>query len=238
MDFYPEYALSKFPASPNKHSELYAQFGLRFPLNEYRACWKMAGQPLAQRLHDKQHNWEDVQTLISQMLIEGLVGYTFSCPDMIGGGEYLSFLDAQSIDQDLVVRSAQIHALMPMMQFSVAPWRILDDKRFEIVKKAVALRETYVPTIMELAKKSAITGEPIVSSLEYVFPNQGFENVSDQFMLGENILVAPIINRDNNRIIKLPRGKWMDHNGKKIKGGQSYSIFVPLDQIPIYTRMK
>lgn len=133
MDFYPKYALTKEPATPNRQSELYARFGLRFPLNEYRACWKMAGQPLAQRLHDKNHNWEDVKKLIPHMLVEGLSGYTFSCPDMIGGGDYTSFLDIRSYDQDLIVRSAQIHALMPMMQFSVAPWRVLDDQHLNAV---------------------------------------------------------------------------------------------------------
>ena len=127
MNFYQPDALSRESATPNKHCELYAKIGLRFPLNEYRACWKMAGQPLAQRLHDKSHNWQDVSKLIPDMLTEGLVGYTFSCPDMIGGGEYTSFLDLKNIDQLQVVRSAQIHALMPMMQFSVAPWRILDE---------------------------------------------------------------------------------------------------------------
>jgi len=41
MNFYPEDALSMIPVSPNRQCELWAQFGLRFPLNEYRACWKM-----------------------------------------------------------------------------------------------------------------------------------------------------------------------------------------------------
>ena len=40
------------------------------------------------------------------------------------GGQFTSFLDDAPIDQELVVRSTQVHALMPMMQFSVAPWRI------------------------------------------------------------------------------------------------------------------
>ena len=43
MDFYPDYALSKEDITPNEHCRLYAELGLRFPLNEYRACWKMAG---------------------------------------------------------------------------------------------------------------------------------------------------------------------------------------------------
>ena len=238
MDFYGDDALSLVPATPNRQCELYAQFGLRFPLNEYRACWKMAGQPIVQRLHDKNHNWEDVQKLIPHMLTEGLVGYTFSCPDLIGGGDYVSFLDLKTFDQDLVVRSAQIHALMPMMQFSVAPWRILDHEHLDAVKQAVKIREKFTPTILELAQKSAKTGETIISSLEFFFPNQGFEAINDQFMLGPNILVAPVINKETSRNVLLPKGNWLGDDGKKYKGGKSYQIDVPINRLPFFTSVK
>lgn len=234
MNFYPADALPMIPSSPNRQCELYAQFGLRFPLNEYRACWKMAGQPLAQRLHDKNHNWEDVQKLIPHMLTEGLAGYTFSCPDLIGGGNYISFLDLKTFDQDMVVRSAQIHALMPMMQFSVAPWRILDAEHLDAVKAATKIREKYTPLILELAKKSAKTGDPIVSSMEYSFPNQGFEKVTDQFMLGKTILVAPITKKANIREIILPKGKWKADDGTVYKGGKTYSMDVKINRIPYF----
>jgi alpha-glucosidase len=69
------------------------------------------------------------------------------------------------MDQDLVVRSAQIHALMPMMQFSVAPWRILDKAHLDAVKKAVEIQTKYTPLIMELAENSAKTGVPIIIQL-------------------------------------------------------------------------
>jgi len=234
MGFYPVDALSMVPASPNRQSELYAQFGLRFPLNEYRACWKMAGLPLAQRLHDKNHNWEDVQKLMPHMITEGLAGYTFSCPDLIGGGDYVSFLDLNTFDQDLVVRSAQIHALMPMMQFSVAPWRILDAEHLTAIKAAVKIRERFTPTILDLARQSAKTGEPIISSLEYYFPNQGFEAVNDQFMLGGTILVAPVDKKETSRKVVLPKGKWLSDDEKTYKGGTTYSIDVPLARLPYF----
>jgi alpha-glucosidase len=214
MNLYPADALPMKPATPNQLCELYAQFGLRFPLNEYRACWKMAGQPLGQRLHDKDHTWEQLQQLMPQMITEGLAGYTFSCPDMVGGGNWVSFQDPKTFNQDIVVRSAQIHALMPMMQFSVAPWRILDAAHLAAVKKAVATREKFTPRILELAQQSAKTGEPIISSLEYYFPNQGFETVNNEFMLGQNILVAPVDNQSTSRDVALPRGKWTSDDGK------------------------
>jgi alpha-glucosidase (family GH31 glycosyl hydrolase) len=238
MNFYPADALSMKQVTPNRQCELYAQFGLKYPLNEYRACWKMAGQPLAQRLHDKNHIWEDVEKLIPHMLAEGLAGYTFSCPDLIGGGNYVSFLDLSTYDQDLVVRSAQVHALMPMMQFSVAPWRILDAVHLDAVKKATAIRSRFTPLIMELVRKSAQNGEPVVSSLEYHFPGQGFENVRDQFMLGDKVLVAPIVTKSNTRVVNLPKGKWSDDTGKHFKGGQTFTIDVPIDRIPVFTLEK
>ena len=52
--------------TPNAHTELFAKVGLEYPFNEYRATWKMGGQPLVQRLHDKSHDWTDIKKLIPQ----------------------------------------------------------------------------------------------------------------------------------------------------------------------------
>jgi alpha-glucosidase (family GH31 glycosyl hydrolase) len=239
MNFYPSNALSRENITPNRHCELYTQFGLRFPLNEYRACWKMGGQPLAQRLHDKNHTWKDLQNLIPDMIIEGLSGYTFSCPDLIGGGEINSFVNPGSINQDLIVRSAQCHALMPMMQFSVAPWRILDSQHLEAVRKSVATRMRFKPLIMKLAKESAKTGDPILRNMEFVFPNQGFETIVDQFMMGDNLLVAPVVNPGTNgRNVLLPKGTWKADDGKVYKGGKSILIDAPLDRLPYFEKIK
>jgi len=236
--FYPSNSLSMGNVTPNVHSELYTQFGLRFPLNEYRACWKMGGQPLVQRLQDKAHSWKDLQMLIPDMIVEGLVGYTFSCPDMIGGGLLSAFEDETKINQDIVVRSAQCHALMPMMQFSVAPWRILDKGHLEAVKRAVECRQKFTPIILKLAKESARTGEPILKSLEYVFPDQGLANVIDQFMLGDDILVAPMVNIGDTRDVKLPKGNWVDDLGTKYKGGCTVKMNVPINRLVYLIRKK
>jgi len=220
---------------PNDHCELYARIGLDYPLNEYRAMWKMAGQPLVNRLRDKYHNWEDVRKLIPHILLQGMVGYNFTCPDMVGGGDYSSFLPGAEMDQDLIVRSAQAHALMPMMQFSVAPWRILDPEHFMAVQRAVEIREEYTELILDLAEKSASSGEPIVRSMEYVFPHQGYPSIDDQFMLGDHILVAPMLAPgEGTRTVMIPKGVWKDREGRKIRGPKKLEIAVSLDSIPIF----
>jgi alpha-glucosidase (family GH31 glycosyl hydrolase) len=230
---------SFLPVTANDHSEFYARAGLAFGFNEYRACWKMAGQPLVQRLRDKNCDWDDVRKLIPDMMALSVMGYAYSCPDMIGGGDFTSFLDPSAkIDQELVVRSAQVHALMPMMQFSVAPWRILDEQNLAAVKKAAALHVQFKDVILTLAKKSSKTGEPIVRPLEYNFPDQGYAEIKDQFMLGEEILVAPVvITGQRSRQVILPQGKWVDDSGKIFKGGNSITVDVPIDRLTWFKKV-
>ena len=156
---------------------------------------------------------------------------------MIGGGQFTSFLDDAPIDQELVVRSTQVHTLMPMMQFSVAPWRILDKKHFKAVKDAVNLRNLFKETILMLAKKASITGEPIVRSMEYVFPHEGYVQIKDQFMVGNNILVAPYLSKgEGYREVIIPKGKWKSDLGKVYKGGKSITIDVPLNRLPYFVK--
>jgi alpha-glucosidase (family GH31 glycosyl hydrolase) len=230
-EFYPKNSVSYKNITSNEHTELWGLFGLDYPLNEYRAMWKRGNEPIVERLRDKFHSWNDLKKLVPHITVASLLGYTFACPDMIGGGDYSSFISGAKLDQELIVRSAQCHALMPMMQFSVAPWRVLDKEHLEAVKKAVAIRQSFVPEIIRLAKLSAKTGKPIVRNLEFEFPNQGFADCKDQFMLGENIMVAPMLESGNYREVLFPKGIWKDKNGVVIKGPVKRQFNVPLDEL-------
>lgn len=223
---------------PNEHTEKHASIGLRFPMNEYRASWKMAGQALAQRLRDKDHTWEHLNTLIPDIIAQGLNGYAFTCPDMIGGGELDSFLDTSILDEELIVRSAQCHALMPMMQFSVAPWRILNQENLKICKNMANLHTQFGNEILIIANESGKTGEPIVRSMEYMFPNKGYEKIRDQFMLGNHILVAPVLEKGKvSRFINFPKGKWQGEDGSFVKGPVRLEVDAPINRLPWYRKI-
>lgn len=220
------------------HTLAWAKIGLHFPFNEYRAGWQMGGQALVQRLGDKNYSWNAISQLIPEMTAAGLAGYAYTCPDMIGGGQFASFLGigSNNFDQKLIVRSAQVHALMPMMQFSVAPWRILDKENLETVRQMSALHEKMGEYILECAKQTSNTGEPIIRHMEYSFPNEGFAECKDQFMLGDKYLVAPVVTSENSRNVKLPKGKWVDELGKFYKGGRDYLFEVPLNRLLYFER--
>ncbi len=235
-DFYVHDIATFVNGSPNDHTAYFAQLGLDYPLNEFRASWKMAGLPLAQRLRDKEHKWKDLQKLIPDMMSQSVMGYAYTCPDMIGGGEFKSFQHLSSVDEELIVRSAQVHALMPMMQFSVAPWRVLSAKNNEICREAALLHEEFGSTILSLADQASKTGEPIVKPLSFDFPNKGYEMIKDQFMLGSDVMVAPVVEKGvRSRSVTLPPGRWMSDEGLIYEGDRVISIEVPLERLPYFS---
>ena len=236
--FYRDNIFSFKEGIPNDHSTYFAEIGLEYPLNEYRASWKMAGLPLAQRLRDKRHLWEDLRKLIPDQMSQSVMGYAYTCPDMIGGGEYGSFRELSTIDEELIVRSAQVHALMPMMQFSVAPWRILSSENQEICLQMAKLHEKMGDHILDLAHQAAKSGEPIVKPMELAFPGNGYETIIDQFVLGDDIIVTPVLEKGSrSRTVILPNGRWKDENGKIYKGNREIKIEVPLKRLPYFTKV-
>lgn len=227
------------PCDANRQSQLWAEFGQCYEYNEYRACFKCAGLALVQRLADKNHSWDGsgIASLIPNQLAQGILGYAYTCPDMIGGGQYGSFLSTSTVlDEELFVRYAQCAALMPMMQFSAAPWRVLSKENAELCNKAAKLHCEFSEYIYELAEKSKISGEPITRYMEYQFPNQGLATINDQFMLGDKILVAPIYKKgEYKRTVSLPKGSWKYVNGTIYKGGSVIEVSVPLDTLAYFT---
>ncbi len=75
--------------------------------------------------------------------------------------------------------------------------------------------------------------------MEYVFPHQGFADVKDQYMLGDQILVAPMVEKGKTtRTVLLPKGRWRSEKGKILKGPAKLELEVPLDQLPYFELVK
>lgn len=211
--YYREDNVTAGQVTPDEQSRLWAVFGERYGYNEYRATFRSGGMALLQRLCDKEHSWgeEGIASLIPDSLLQGITGHPYSCPDMIGGGEYLSFQETaeQGLDEMLFVRHAEIACLMPAMQFSADPYRVLGEESFQAVLRSIAVRERYLDYRMECIGQAARTGEPIIRYMSYEFPEEPVEQITDQFMLGGKILVAPLYRKEGNgRQVYVPRGEW------------------------------
>jgi alpha-glucosidase len=233
----PPFAHDPAVGAPEQ-SALYASFALRYRSSECRNAYGLAGKPIIMRLHDKEHSWEALRRLVPDMIAAGFVGCPFICPDMIGGGSWTAFLPGSPFDPELFIRSAQVHALCPMMQISASPWRVLQPGHQRIFKKTVELRQRFAPRFAALAEKSAVTGEPIMRNMEYCFPGMGYAEIKDQFMMGDGLLVAPVLRKGAcSRKVVLPPGRWKADDGKIHEGAAAVEVAAPLERLPYFERM-
>ena len=90
--------------------------------------------------------------------------------------------------------------------------------------------------ILELAEKASKSGEPIVKPMAMAFPAGGFETIKDQFVLGDTMIVAPVVEKGaRSRSVALPEGEWKADDGNTYKGGRTIIIDVPLKRLPYFT---
>ena len=185
-------------------------------------------------MRDKGHKWGvgGLADVIPTALAQGLVGYAYTCPDMVGGGEET---EMGVIDQELFVRWAQAATFFPIMQYSLLPMRVLDAEHLELCMSMVRLRMRLGPAILALARHAATTGEPIIRPMAYVFPDAGMETVLDQYMLGDRNLVAPVLTRGAVvRTVRFPAGIWRGDDGSVVLGPAEVAIDAPLERLPWY----
>ena len=239
--YYPADCLYHEPGcSGFRQTQLFSEFAARYPLSELRETCDQPQLHVCQRLCDKAHSWTEdgLATLIPCSIAQSLMGYQMICPDMIGGGEYQSMGEhSDRLDQELIVRSAQASALLPMMQFSAAPWRILDEEHYAICRSAAALHTQFSDYILQGVRESLAGGDPVVQPMEYAFPGQGLSEESQQFMLGEKLLVAPVvIPGARTRCVALPTGHWRADDGTLYEGGARVTVDAPLSRLPYFWR--
>jgi alpha-glucosidase (family GH31 glycosyl hydrolase) len=82
------------------------------------------------------------------------------------------------------------------------------------------------------------SGIPIMRSMAVAFPDERqLAAVKDQYMFGEDLLIAPVINEHDSRAILFPSGLWTSlWDGKTVSGPANPKTTVPLDKIPVYLR--
>lgn len=216
------------------------EFGAQYKFHEYKDTFKGGGKASIQRLCDKEHSWTGygLNTLIPCSILQGLFGHPFICPDMVGGGSWTDdYLPNFKIDEELFIRMAQSSALFPMMQFSRAPWKCLSKEAYDIVFDAYKLHSKMSDEIISLVSDAERTGEPILRSLEYNDPHKGFASITDEFMLGNDILVCPILSKGvYKKDIIFPSGKWQDEAGCIYEG--TVNMTAPLNNLIWFRRVK
>jgi alpha-D-xyloside xylohydrolase len=162
----------------------------------------------------------------------GLSGYPFWAAD-IGGfcGEPSDELYTRWAQWGLLGNShARFHGTTPR-----EPWEFSEETE-RIVRKYVRERYRLVPYLYTYAERASRTGLPVMRPLVLEYPDDvGARAVETEHMLGEELLVAPVLDSGDRREVYLPEGEWVDYwTGNCYQGTQTYQVTAPLDTLPLY----
>jgi alpha-D-xyloside xylohydrolase len=141
---------------------------------------------------------------------------------------------------DLYVRWTQFGALSPLLRLhgttTREPWEFPAVE--EQAVSALKLRYRLMPYIYTAAVEAARTGAPMMRALCVDYPDDPVAWQADlQYLLGRDLLVAPMIAPEGTRQVYLPRGTWVDYwTGEVLEGSRYVTVGKPLDQIPLFVR--
>ena len=186
---------------------------------------------------DNTATWEAMALSIPMFATLGLSGVPFVGTD-VGG-----FIGRS--DGELLTRWYQIGFLTPMCRnhmqvdsYDHEPWRF--GKYYEdIIRKYLKLRYRLLPFLYTTLEEASRSGVPLFRPLLLNYQQDSNTlNIDDEFMIGADVLVAPVIRREmTSRMVYLPQGSWIDYwTGKRIDGGTMIRVEAPLETVPMFVR--
>ena len=186
---------------------------------------------------DTNSTWDALALSIPMFSTLGLSGEPFV------GGDVGGFMGRGN--GELLVRSYQVSFLVPFCRnhkvidgYDHEPWRF--GKYYEdIIRKYLKLRYQLLPFLYTTLEEAHRTGvAPFRPLLLNYQDDASTYNIDDQFMVGSDLLVAPIVKPDlTSRLVYLPRGVWYDYwTGKSYAGGTAYRVEAPLETVPMFVR--
>ena len=229
------------PLTPAGYCDLYLQFFSDnfYDLAESRTSWLAQPLGLLSREGGKDSVWglnNGLAAVLALGLTQGLLGYPFLIPDMIGGRIITRDANLPLPDAAMFLRWTQACALLPVMQFSWAPWNY-DRNTVDIAREYTLLHEDLADLWDALADRAVAEGTPIVRPLFLQYPGDAETYpLYDEFLVGESLLVAPVLTPDAARAIYLPEGDWLDPwTGACLPGPRWLPAReYPVEQLPLF----
>src|SRR5688572_25244014 len=106
------------------------------------------------------------------------------------------------------------------------PWEY-DDAMVRDFQNGLGLKYSLMPYIYSQAHVAAAKGWPMLRTLFFEYPNDpGSWLVEDEYILGENLLVAPLFeDAATSRRVYVPPGTWIDYqSGRSYEGARYHEI--------------
>ncbi|MFD2044899.1 glycoside hydrolase family 31 protein [Ornithinibacillus salinisoli] len=239
--------------NPTTHRELHNVYGLLMGESTYEGMKEKlqgkrpflltrAGYAGVQRYAsvwtgDNRSFWEHLQMSLPMVMNLGLSGVAFTGPD-VGGF-------AHDTNAELLTRWTQVGAFTPFFRNHSAigfryqePWQF-GEKHEDIMKKYIQMRYEWMPQLYSLFYEASQKGLPVMRPLLMEYPEDvKTYNLNDQFMIGDNVVFAPILQPSvTDRAVYLPKGVWVEFStGIVYEGEKTHLIHAELDELPIFVR--
>lgn len=209
-----------------------------------RSVWAGSQRYPAMFLGDQKPTYANIKSTLRAGANMGLLGFAHWTADVFG-------LDGKATPE-LHRRYAQWALLAPVARYFWRPPEV-DDTRLpwshgpeneSNFRFHAELRYRLLPYYHWLGWQAYLTGLPVIRPMLLEFPEeQRFANVSDQVMLGDKLLLAPVVepepaNGIAQRRIQLPAGvEWHDFwSTASYPGGGEIMYAAPRDRVPLLAR--
>ncbi|MCH5274979.1 MAG: alpha-xylosidase [Lachnospiraceae bacterium] len=175
--------------------------GQKFPVHWGGDCWS---------------DYESMEESLRGGLSLLMSGFGFWAHD-IGGFESTSTPDVYKrwVAFGLLSSHSRLHGSTSYR----VPWAY-DEEAVDVVRFFTRLKAKLMPYLYKTAVQANRTGVPTMRSMVLEFTNdRTCHYVDRQYMLGDNLLVAPIFNEDGIADYYLPAGRWTDFFTGEVKEG-------------------
>lgn len=188
---------------------------------------------------DQLREWRFLKAILSSLLSAGLSGVPFLCHDMAG---YLPSRDPAANDETRVfLRGTELACFTVNMETHGTVTRPYDFPKpvVDVYRHYSQIHYALVPYLREQAQVSCTAGLPLTRHLYLEFPQDEIvRRIEDQYLLGRDLLVAPVLDDVEERDVYLPAGSWHELFTSQAYGGARWlkGYQAPLEQIPVFYR--
>ncbi|MDT8915974.1 ricin-type beta-trefoil lectin domain protein [Amycolatopsis sp. PS_44_ISF1] len=146
------------------------------------------------------------------------------------------------LPDDLYARWVQLGTFQPVDRLHSdhgdrLPWNYTGDAAAS-AEKFLRLRESLVPYTYTLARQANTTGVPLTHPLYLDYPAQEDAYTHPQeYLYGDNVLVAPITSAAGSVSAWIPPGTWTDYfTGASYTGPSTTTLSAPLTSMPVLVK--
>lgn len=117
------------------------------------------------------------------------------------------------------------------------PWNF-DEESCDVLRHWTKLKGKLMPYLWTQAQKTHATGVPMMRAMVMEYADDPATlSLDRQYMLGDNLLVAPVFNEEGIADFYVPAGNWTDiQSGRVYEGGKWYSTKNNYFEMPVLAK--